>query len=94
VPKTKLGGIKMRTHNIVGLIVRGLISQGLALNSVTADLLNKAADSYGLPLNIKDQDLQEAISFMKIVEGHNVTGGPRQTRLENVRNSKGMDSFS
>jgi argininosuccinate lyase len=71
-------------HKIVGSMVRELISKGLALNSVTADLLNKTANSLGFTLNVKDQDLKEAINLAKIVESHNVMGGPSPNEVERM----------
>lgn len=71
-------------HKIVGSMVRELISKGLTLNSVTAALLNKAANSFGFTLNAKDEDLQEAVNLLKIVESHNVTGGPSPNEVDRM----------
>ncbi|MEM3640313.1 MAG: argininosuccinate lyase [Candidatus Bathyarchaeia archaeon] len=71
-------------HRIVGSMIRELINRGLALNSATADLLNKFANPLGFTLNVKDQDLQKAISLAKIVESHNVTGGPSPNEVERM----------
>jgi argininosuccinate lyase len=71
-------------HKIVGFIVRELISKGLTLKSVTAELLNKTANSFGFTLNVKDEDLQEATDLLKIVESHNVMGGPSSNEVDRM----------
>ncbi|MEM3054847.1 MAG: lyase family protein, partial [Candidatus Bathyarchaeia archaeon] len=71
-------------HKIVGSMVRELISKGLTLNSVTPELLNKASNSFGFMLNVKHEDLQEAVDLLKIVESHNVMGGPSPNEVERM----------
>ncbi|MGB9959291.1 MAG: argininosuccinate lyase [Candidatus Bathyarchaeales archaeon] len=63
-------------HKIVGSTVRELISKGLTLNNVTPELVNRVAGSFGFALNVKTEDLREAVDLQKIVESHNVVGGP------------------
>jgi argininosuccinate lyase len=71
-------------HKIVGSMVRELINKGLTLNSGTAELLNKTANSFGFTLNVKDEDLKEATDILKIVESHNVMGGPSSNEVNRM----------
>jgi argininosuccinate lyase len=71
-------------HKIVGSMVRELINKGLTLNSGTAELLNKTANSFGFTLNVKDEDLKEATDILKIVESHNVMGGPSPNEVNRM----------
>ncbi|MGQ9641786.1 MAG: argininosuccinate lyase [Candidatus Bathycorpusculaceae bacterium] len=72
------------SHKIVGSIVRELTNQGLTLNSTTAELLNKTANSFGFALNFKGEDLQEAVDLQKIVESHNIKGGPSPNEVNRM----------
>jgi argininosuccinate lyase len=71
-------------HKIVGSMVRELINKGLTLNSGTAELLNKTANSFGFTLNVKYEDLKEATDILKIVESHNVMGGPSPNEVNRM----------
>ncbi|MEM3463989.1 MAG: argininosuccinate lyase [Candidatus Bathyarchaeia archaeon] len=71
-------------HKIVGSLVRELTSQNLAFSNLTAESLNKIAGSFGFQLRVKDQDLLETTDLMKIVESHNVRGGPSPDEVERM----------
>ncbi|MCS7114707.1 MAG: argininosuccinate lyase [Nitrososphaerota archaeon] len=71
-------------HKIIGSVVKILISQGLTLNNLTAEAINKTAYSLGYSVAVKDEDLREALDLMKIVESHNVIGGPSPNEVRRM----------
>ncbi|MEM2393248.1 MAG: argininosuccinate lyase [Candidatus Bathyarchaeia archaeon] len=71
-------------HKIVGLVVKMLVSQGLTLKSVTAEAINKAAQSLGYRLAVNEEDLQGAMDFTRIVESYNVVGGPSPSEVKRM----------
>ncbi|MGB9853257.1 MAG: argininosuccinate lyase [Candidatus Bathyarchaeales archaeon] len=81
-------------HKIVGSMVRELVNKGLTFNSVTAELLNKIASSFGFTLNVKDEDLQEAVDLLKIVESHDVMGGPSPNKVDRMLKTRKEWSLS
>jgi len=71
-------------HKIVGFLVRELISKGLTLNNLTSEMLNKTANSFGFPLNVKEEDILASTDIMKVVESHNAKGGPSPVEVERM----------
>ncbi|MEM0313408.1 MAG: argininosuccinate lyase [Candidatus Bathyarchaeia archaeon] len=76
------------SHKIVGFMVRELLANRLSFNNVNAELLNKAAEKFGLQLNVKNEDLASALDLAKIVENYNVRGGPSPTEVERMINDR------
>lgn len=76
------------SHKIVGFMVRELLANRLPLSDVNAELLNKAAEKFGLQLNVKNEDLASALDLAKIVENYNVRGGPSPAEVERMINNR------
>ena len=72
-------------HKIVGSLIRILAEHKLTLPEVTPELLQKAArDSSGLSLNVNVEDIRESTDPLKLVESHNVRGGPSPIEVERM----------
>jgi argininosuccinate lyase len=67
-------------HKIVGALVKTLIDSKKTFKDATPTLLAQVAkDTVGISLTVSAGDIDESIDLKKIVESHNVTGGPAPT---------------
>ncbi|MBC7130977.1 argininosuccinate lyase [Candidatus Bathyarchaeota archaeon] len=71
-------------HKITGALVRELNNKGLALKDVTPELLNGIAKSLGYDLNLKNEDLEAVFNISKVIESHDVIGGPSYKEVERM----------
>lgn len=76
------------SHRIVGSIVRELLANRSPLTDVNAELLNKVAEKFGLQLNVKNEDVADAVNLANIVENCNVRGGPSPAEVERMINNR------
>jgi argininosuccinate lyase len=85
VAATELANILVRkysvpfrsAHKIVGAVVKNLIGSEQTFKDATPELLQKVAkDTVGITLTVKAADIAESVDLRKIVESHDVTGGP------------------
>jgi argininosuccinate lyase len=76
--------IPFRTaHKIVGALVKSLIDSKMTFASATPALIRKIAlDSSGVTLNVEAGDIDLAIDPLKLVEAHNVKGGPAPSQVK------------
>jgi len=83
------------SHKIVGAVVKELTGKGLTFKDLSAGLLNNIARSLGLSLEVKDEDIKMATDLGKIVEWHNVRGGPSPSEVERMLKARieGVDSL-
>jgi len=64
-------------HKIVGALVKTLIESKRTFKDATPELLQKIAkDTLNIALIVKADDIAESVDPKKIVESHNVAGGP------------------
>ncbi len=79
-------GIPFRTaHKIVGALVKNLIGNGKTLLDATSkDLAEASASAIQKPLLIREEDLKKSIDLRRIVEMHNVRGGPSRSEVERM----------
>ena len=75
-------------HKIVGFLVKLLIESKLTFEDVTPELLHKTIqNTYAGKLDVKPEDITDCIDPNKIVQSHQVKGGPApkevQRALEN-----------
>lgn len=72
-------------HKIVGSLTNLLIEQKLTLSEVTPELLQKVVkDSSNLSVNISLEELQESTDPLRLVENHNVIGGPSPAEVKRM----------
>ncbi len=70
-------------HKIVGALVKSLIEAKLTYADATPKLLQKAAsDAAGIKLTVKAEDITELMNPLKLVETHNVKGGPAPVEVK------------
>jgi argininosuccinate lyase len=71
-------GVPFRSaHKIIGAVVKKLIESKRTFRDATPALLAKVAkETAGISLKVKADDIAESVDPRKIVESHNVTGGP------------------
>ena len=93
VAATELANILVRkynvpfrsAHKIVGALVKTLISSKQTFKDATPELLAKMAkDTVGAMLAVSAEDIAESVDMKKIVESHNVTGGPAPATVKNA----------
>jgi len=76
-------------HKIVGALVKTLIESKRTFKDATPELLQKTAkDTLNIALTVKADDIAEAIDPKKIVESHNVTGGPAPATVKKALASR------
>jgi argininosuccinate lyase len=64
-------------HKIVGALVKTLMESKKAFKDATPELLQKMAkDTVNIALAVKAEDIAESVDPKRIVESHNVKGGP------------------
>jgi argininosuccinate lyase len=64
-------------HKIIGALAKTLIESKQTFKDASPTLLAKVAkETAGISLKVDQKDLSESIDVKKIVESHNVTGGP------------------
>ncbi len=72
-------------HKIVGSLTNVLIEQRLTLPKVTPELLqNVVQDSSGLSVKISLEDIRESTDPLRLVESHNVIGGPSPAEVKRM----------
>ena len=73
------------SHKIVGVVVKTLLAQKLALSDLTPELLNETAkDSAGIVLAVKLADIKDSIDPQKCVESHKAMGGPAPAEVKRM----------
>ena len=64
-------------HKIIGALVKTLIEAKQTFKDATSELLQRIAkDTINIELAVKPMDIAESVDPKKIVESHNVEGGP------------------
>jgi argininosuccinate lyase len=72
-------------HKIVGALVKTLIDSKQTFKDATPELLQKVAkDAVGVTLAVKAADIAESVDPKKIVESHNIIGGPASATVKNA----------
>jgi argininosuccinate lyase len=70
-------------HKIVGILVKLLVESKRTFAGTTPKLLQKAADdAAGIKLSVKAEDIAALANPLKLVESHNVKGGPAPVEVK------------
>ena len=93
---TRNYSVSFRTaHKIVGSLVKSLIDEKLTLADATPESLQKTAkDIAGISLVIKAEDLQGLVNPLKLVETHNVKGGPAPSEVKRALAARQKQLFA
>jgi len=71
------------SHKIVGALVKSLVESKRTFADATPKLLQKAAeDAAGIKLSVKAEDIAALANPLKLVESHNVKGGPAPAEVK------------
>lgn len=82
-------------HKIVGALVKSLIDAKLTFADATPKLLQKAAsDAAGIKLTVKAEDITGLINPLKLVETHNVKGGPAPVEVKRALATRQKQLFA
>lgn len=82
-------------HKIVGALVKSLIEAKLTFADATPKLLQKvASDVAGIKLAVKDEDITGLINPLKLVETHNVKGGPAPVEVKRALATRQKQLFA
>ncbi len=84
-------GLPFRTaHQIVAILVRIGIGKGLTQAGVTSALVDEAAMEYmGVPLNLGEDAIRDALTPLECVKARQLTGGPAPERvLEDIHRAR------
>jgi argininosuccinate lyase len=72
-------------HKTVGALVKSLVESKRTFADATPKLLQKAADAAaGMKLSVKAEDITALANPLKLVESHNVKGGPAPIEVKRV----------
>ncbi len=72
-------------HKAVGSLTNVLIEQKLTLPEAAPELLQKVVqDSSGLSVKVSLEDIRESTDPLRLVETHNVTGGPSPAEVKRM----------
>ncbi len=72
-------------HKIVGSLTNLLIEQKLTLPEVASKVLQKVVkDSSGFSVNVSLEEIQESTAPLRLVETHNVIGGPSPAEVKRM----------
>jgi argininosuccinate lyase len=70
-------------HKMVGAVVKALIEANQTFKDTSPETIQKIAkETVGMSLTVKAADIAEAVDLKKIVESHNVVGGPAPTTVK------------
>jgi argininosuccinate lyase len=74
-----------KAHQIVGMVVSQAIRAGISPQDIDRRFIEKI---YGKPLNVSDEKLKEILSAQKAVDSKKVRGGPSQSEVSRMINSR------
>ncbi|MGF3521669.1 MAG: argininosuccinate lyase, partial [Candidatus Bathyarchaeia archaeon] len=93
---TRKYAVPFRTaHKIVGALVKLLVEEKLTFADATSALLQKVAqDVANLKVAVKDEDIQALVNPLKLVQTHNVKGGPAPTEVKRALAAREKQLFA
>ncbi|MBT8171599.1 hypothetical protein KJN74_01835, partial [Candidatus Bathyarchaeota archaeon] len=79
-------GIPFRiSHKIVGAVIKTLLDKKIMLSDLTPGILNNIAKDFtGNSLDVKLIDIKESIDPQKVVNNHNIMGGPAPDEVKRM----------
>ncbi len=82
-------------HKIVGALVKSLLEAKLTFADATPKLLQKvASDAAGIKLSVKAEDITGLVDPLKLVETHNVKGGPAPVEVKRALAAREKQLFA
>ncbi len=99
VAATELANILVRkynvpfrtAHKIVGALVKSMIEKKLTFADVTPETVKKAAETFAsVNLIIKNEDIHSLADPLRLVESHNILGGPAPTEVKRALKTRAL----